>query len=45
MTPPDTRLRAYTKLVNHVIAALAALFELVTGEPAPNLKDVLRNGG
>ena len=35
------RLKAYTKLVNHTIAALAALFELVTGEPAPRLKDVL----
>lgn len=36
------RLQAYIKLVNHVIAALAALFELITGEPAPKLKDVLR---
>lgn len=36
------RLKAYVKLVNHVVAALAALFELITGEPAPKLKDVLR---
>jgi hypothetical protein len=39
------RLKAYYKLVNHVIAALAALFELVTGEPAPKLKDVLSGQG
>lgn len=36
------RLKAYVKLVNHVIAALAALFELITGEKAPKLKDVLQ---
>jgi len=37
----DGRLRAYTKLVRAVCAALAALFEFVTNEPAPKLRDVL----
>jgi hypothetical protein len=41
MSQPQ-RLKAYVKLVNHVVAALAALFELITGEPAPRLKDVLQ---
>lgn len=36
------RLKAYVKLVNHVVAALAALFELITGEQAPKLRDVLQ---
>jgi hypothetical protein len=36
------RLNAYVKFVNHVIAAMAALFELITERPAPRLKDVLQ---
>lgn len=38
----ETRLKAYSKFIYHVTLACAALFELVTGEPAPKLKDVLR---
>jgi hypothetical protein len=40
----SVRYKAYAKFVNHVLGACAALFELITGEPAPKLKDVLRGG-
>jgi len=40
----DGRLRAYTKLVRAACAVLAALFEFVTGESAPKVRDVLGNG-
>lgn len=39
----DTRkLRAYSKLVQCVVGALSALYELITNEEAPKLRDVLR---
>ena len=39
----DTRkLRAYSRLVQCVVGALSALYELITNEEAPKLRDVLR---
>ena len=39
----DTRkLKAYSKLVQCVVGALSALYELITNEEAPKLRDVLR---
>ncbi len=39
----DTRkIRAYSKLVQCVVGALAALYELITNEEAPKIRDVLR---
>lgn len=40
--PLDVRLKAYSKLVYHVTLALQALFELITGEKAPPMRDVMR---
>lgn len=37
----EVRLKAYTKLVRHALGMCAALWELITGEPAPALKEVL----
>ena len=36
------KFKAYSKLVGCVIGALSALYELITNEEAPKLRDVLR---
>lgn len=36
------RFKAYSKLVQHIAGACAALYELITGEEAPKFKDALR---
>lgn len=38
----EQRLKAFAKFVNHVIAASMALYELVTGEQPPKLRDILK---
>lgn len=35
------RLQAYAKLIRAMLSVCAALYELITGEPAPAAKDVL----
>lgn len=36
-----TRLKAYQKMIRGLLGFCAGLYEFVTGEDAPNLKDVL----
>jgi hypothetical protein len=42
LTEREQRIKAYGKLLTHILGACAALFELVTGEKPPKLRDVLR---
>jgi hypothetical protein len=37
------RIKAYQKLLRHLIGLCGAIFELVTGEEAPKWQDVLRS--
>lgn len=41
-TKQQVRLTAYKTFLINVIGACAALYELVTGEKAPKLKDILK---
>ncbi len=40
----NVRHKVYAKFVKHVLGACAALFELITGEQAPKIQEVLRVG-
>lgn len=40
----ERRLKAFAKLVRAAYQALAALYEFVTGEDAPGLKETLGGG-
>jgi hypothetical protein len=43
---PDraARLKAFSKFLQHVIGACMALYELITGEKPPKLRDILHGG-
>lgn len=38
----QARVRAFSKFMQHVIGACMALYELITGEEPPKLRDLLR---
>lgn len=44
LTEHARRIKTYAKFLTHVLGACAALFELITGEKPPKLRDVLRGG-
>jgi hypothetical protein len=41
LPPTDRRVKLLAKIVNHQYAALAALFELITGQKPPKLKVII----
>lgn len=38
----QARVKAFSKFMQHVIGACMALYELITGEEPPKLRDLLR---
>ena len=41
MIQRESTIKLWAKFINHILAAQAALFELITGEKPPKMKEIL----